>query len=82
MERGRRMGVTPQGDLDWLDEGTAWQWEMPEKAGPFWRRWGVRHLRAFGRLLWVYLTFVPTSPDRHQLWRAEWLAYAIRRGWC
>jgi len=71
-----------QFDLDWLDEAVAWQWEMPVKAAPFWRRPGVRHLRAFGKVAWAYLSFNPFQPDWKGLWHIEWLAYAIRRGWC
>jgi hypothetical protein len=81
--RGARLGweITVR-DHDWIDEGAAWQWEMPAKAAPFWRRWGIRHVRAFGVELWAWLTFMPTEPEWRALWRAEWVAYAIRRGWC
>lgn len=83
MDRGRRPeAVVAQHDLDWLDEAVACQWEMPIKAGPFWRRPGVRHLRAFAKVAWAHLNFNPLQPDWKGLWRAEWLAYAIRRGWC
>lgn len=76
------MNHTPQPDLDWIDEGIAWNWEMPAKASPLWRRWGLRHARAAGKVVWAYLCFRPCQPDWHALWRAHWLAYAIRRGWC
>jgi hypothetical protein len=76
------MNHTPQPDLDWIDEGVAWNWEMPTKAHPLWRRWGLRHVRAAAGVLWAYLSFKPLRPDWHALWRAHWVAYAIRRGWC
>lgn len=84
MERGRRLGfLQTQRDLDWLDEAIAWQWEMPTRAGPFWRRRGVRHLRALGTLMQAYFFIdIRTPDDWRKLWRLEWLAYAIRRGWC
>lgn len=71
-----------QRDLDWLDEAVAWQWKVPERAAPFWRRWGIRHVRAAALVTWAYLSFKPLQPDWNALWRAHWLAYAIRRGWC
>jgi hypothetical protein len=83
MERGRRPGfLVTQRDLDWLDEAAAWQWEMPEKATPFWRTWGIRHVRSFLVLLRAHVFVHPTRPDWHALWRMEWISYAIRRGWC
>ena len=69
-------------DHDWLDEAIAWQWELPPVAGWFWRLYGIRHIRS---ALWVagaYILLVPCKPDWHALWRREWTAYAIRRGWC
>jgi hypothetical protein len=84
MERGQRDGhEANQRDRDWVDEGVAWQWEMPEKAGHFWRRRGVRHLRALATLIQAYIfTDLNVEGGWNTLWRLEWTAYAIRRGWC
>lgn len=83
MERGQRPGfLMTQRDHDWLDEGVAWQWKMPEKAHPFLRRWGIRHIRSAWLVAQAYVFIIPIAPDWQELWRKEWLAYAIRRGWC
>lgn len=83
MDRQLKKEVVVQHDLDWLDEAVAWGWEMPkERADRFWRQWGLRHVRAAATVIGAYLMFEPFQPNWHALWRAHWLAYAIRRGWC
>jgi hypothetical protein len=84
MERGQRPGflLETQRDRDWLDEAIAWQWKMPKKAGPFWRRRGIRHIRSALLVAKAYIFIIPTVPDWQKLWYREWHAYAIRRGWC
>lgn len=83
MERGKRPDfLMTERDHEWLDEAIAWQWEMPEIPGPFWRRWGIRHIRSAWLVANAYIFFVPTVPDWRELWKMEWVAYAIRRGWC
>lgn len=84
MERGQRTGyLMTHRDHDWLDEGVAWQWEMPAKAAPCWRCWGIRHVRAAIMMMRAYVFISPRHPgDWQQMWRREWIAYAIRRGWC
>lgn len=83
MERGQRDGhEVNQRDRDWVDEGIAWQWEMPKKAHPFLRHRGIRHIRSAWLVASAYILIVPQIPDWRELWRKEWVAYAIRRGWC
>lgn len=84
IERGRGPGfLVTQKDHDWLDEAIAWQFEMPEIAGPFWRIWGVRHIRAWWMELRAHAFIsIREQGDWTKIWRAEWIAYAIRRGWC
>jgi len=84
MERGQRPGyLLTKRDHEWLDEAVAWQWKIPARPAPIWRAWGVRHVRSWVMLFRAYVFILPSSSDAwRELWRREWLAYAIRRGWC
>lgn len=84
MERGRRPDfLMTAADHQWLDEAIAWQWEIPGRPAAFWRAWGIRHLRSWIMMLRAH-AFVSVQRENgwRELWRREWLAYAIRRGWC
>jgi hypothetical protein len=82
MERGKRPGfLMTQRDHDWLDEAISFRWEVPEKASAFWRSWGVRHVRATWIEIAAYATFYWRKASWPELWRREWLAYGVRRGW-
>jgi hypothetical protein len=82
MDQVSKERVIRQLDLDWEDERKAWGWQLPDPATLPWRAWGVRHVRAALHIAWIYLLFEPLQPDWRALWRAHWVAYAIRRGWC
>lgn len=73
--------ILTQRDFDWMDEAAAWNWMAPPQAQAALRLWGIRHARAIACVVGAYLSFKPLQPDWHALWRAHWLAYAIRRGW-
>jgi len=83
MMRGARIGwEISQRDHDWVDEGLAWGFEMPAKAHPLLRRWGLRHLRSWIVLVQAYVFPLHRAPDWREMWRKEWVSYAIWRGWC
>ena len=74
--------VTDQDRL-WFDEGMRRGWRLPGPARPFWRMWGIRHVRWAIQLYrvwqwnrrWEQLDVTPTGFE-------DWLCYAIWRGWC
>jgi hypothetical protein len=72
--------MTPR-DFDWLDEGLAWQFQMPAPAFVVFRWWGIRHARAALLVAGAYIHLIPAKPDWRKLWQREWVAYAVWRGW-
>ena len=69
-------------DSDWIDEAIAWEWPVPARPAPFWRWFGVRHMRAGVMLLRAYVFPLHRAPVWREMWRREWLARGILRGWC
>lgn len=69
-------------DRLWFDEGMKNGWRLRPPAAPFWRCWGIRHLR------WIVQSYRVMEWDRRFIALGirppgyeAWACYAILRGW-
>ena len=73
--------MTYGGFWEWRADGFRQAYSAPLPPALLMGLWGIRHCRAFWRLSMAHVAFYRHKAGWSRLFREEWLAYGIVRGW-